>query len=176
MHLSNTCRLIREKGYSAVLGECDKDRSKGLEANLPEERVWKFRQWVSLSVENRLEAIMAKTPIPKDFDLLSIDIESCDWQVWQSILEFSPKVVCIEFNPTIPNAVSFVPAADFSVKHGCSALALKELADEKGYVLAATVTNLIFVKAELADAVLGPDRPTLQDIRDEAHVTYVFSG
>ena len=35
VHLSNTCRLIREDGYSAVLIEGDPDRFKDLERNLP---------------------------------------------------------------------------------------------------------------------------------------------
>ena len=38
--------------------------------------------------------------LPKDFELLSIDIDSCDYQVWQSIEHYKPKLVIIEIDST----------------------------------------------------------------------------
>ncbi|WP_146346003.1 FkbM family methyltransferase [Falsiphaeobacter marinintestinus] len=178
VHLSNTCRLIREDGYSAVLVEGNEQRFREQQQNLPEDRVLKFLRWVSLSGEGRLETILAETPIPHDFDFLSIDIDGCDWHIWNSIEAYRPKVVCIEFNPTIPNCLPYVQPADFEVKHGNGPRALCDLAGKKGYVLA-TVTgaNLIFVEASLADAVLGSARPTLDELRpEEGYVSYVFAG
>jgi hypothetical protein len=178
VYLSNTCKLIREDGYSAVLIEGDADRFKELQRNLPEDRVLKFCRWVSLSGEGRLETILAETPIPQDFDVLSIDIDSCDWHVWHSIEAYRPKIVCIEFNPTIPNCVSYVQPADFTIRHGNSARALCDLAAQKGYdLVAATDVNLIFVEAALSHAVIGDDQPTLGQLRSEdKHVSYVFAG
>lgn len=40
--------------------------------------------------------------MPKDFDILSIDIDSCNYQVWASIKEYSPKIVIIEVNSYLP--------------------------------------------------------------------------
>lgn len=178
VYLSNTCKLIREDGYSAVLVEGDPDRFKELQRNLPEDHVLKFCRWVSLSGDGRLETILTETPIPQDFDVLSIDIDSCDWHVWQSIEAYRPKIVCIEFNPTIPNCVSYVQPADFAIRHGNSARALYDLAAQKGYdLVAATDVNLIFVEAALSQAVIGDDRPTLGQLRsEEKHVSYVFAG
>lgn len=178
VYLSNTCRLIREEGYSAVLVEGDPKRFKELERNIPESNVLKFNRWVSLTGEQRLESILSETPIPPSFDFLSIDIDSCDWHVWESVKQYRPKIVCIEFNPTIPNCLPYVQQPDFSLRQGNSARALCDLAEEKGYVLAAaTIVNLIFVEAALADGVLGETRPTLGELRPEDKmVNYVFSG
>lgn len=178
VHLSNTCRLIREEGYAAVLIEANPKKVEELEQNHPDDRVIKKCQFVMLEGDSTLDAILATTAIPQDFDLLSIDIDSCDWHIWQSVTAFRPRVVCIEFNPTTPNSLNWKQAPDFTIKHGCSPLALCELAAQKGYVLvAATTTNLIFVPEDLADAVLGGARPTLADLRDDAQwATYVFSG
>jgi len=178
VHLSNTCRLIREEGYSAVLVEGEEDRFAQLQANLPQAGVYKFNRWVSLSGDGRLETIFAETAIPKDFDFLSIDIDGCDWHIWDSLTEYRPKIVCVEFNPTVPNCVPYIQPADFSIQHGNGARALHDLAVQKGYVLvAATFVNLIFVQAELADAVLGSERPTLESLRSENDsVGFVFAG
>jgi hypothetical protein len=178
VYLSNTCRLIREEGYSAVMVEGNLERFRELEKNHPDSRVHKIQRWISLSGEGRLEKVLSTTPLPRDFDLLSIDIDSCDWHVWNSIESYRPKIVVIEFNPTIPNCVSYVQPPDFSVRQGNSARAIDDLAHEKGYVLvAATTVNLIYVERALADPVLGVSRPELGDLRDEAeHVAYVFAG
>jgi hypothetical protein len=178
VYLSNTCRLIREEGYSAVMVEGNLERFRELEKNHPDSRVHKIQRWISLSGEGRLEKVLSTTPLPRDFDLLSIDIDSCDWHVWNSIESYRPKIVVIEFNPTIPNCVSYVQPPDFSVRQGNSARAIDDLAHEKGYVLvAATTVNLIYVERALADPVLGVSRPELGDLRDEAeHVALVFAG
>jgi hypothetical protein len=178
VHLSNTCRLIREQQYSAVLIEGDPDRYEELKRNLPESRVKKVLQWVSLEGANSLDTILGNSEIPGDFDFLSIDIDSCDWHVWNSLKAFNPKVVCVEFNPTVPNACSFVQEADFSVKHGCGAKSLWDLGVQKGYVaVAGTMTNLIFVREDFIEAVLGDSRPSLDVLRPERNTTsYVFCG
>ena len=63
---------------------------------------------------------------------------------------FSPRLVVIEFNPTIPNDVFFVQARDQSFNHGSSLLALIELARQKGYELVVTTdVNAFFVRSDL---------------------------
>lgn len=69
-----------------------------------------------------------------EIDLLSIDIRSDDLPVWRRVSTWSPTIVIVELNPVIPFDTRYVnpPGAN----HGNSALALKELGDEKGYILA----------------------------------------
>ena len=177
-HLSNTCRLIKEEGYSAVMVEGDAARVEELKATHPEDRVIKLNRWVSLTGDGKLENILAETAIPENFDFLSIDIDGCDWYIWDSLKSYRPKLVCVEFNPTIPNCLPYIQPPDFAIKHGNGPKALCDLAQDKGYVLvAATKVNLFFVESSLADAVVGAARPTLDALRDESEfVSYVFSG
>ena len=58
-------------------------------------------------------------------------------------------MVIIEFNPSIPNHLSYINPRNEDVFHGTSALAMVELGYRKGYELAAvTAFNCIFVKSK----------------------------
>ena len=62
---------------------------------------------------------------------------------------YTPEIVVIEFNPTVPNDVIFVQEKSFDVNQGCSLLALVQLGKQKGYELAVcTKTNAIFVRQD----------------------------
>lgn len=132
VHLSNTCALIRERGYRAVLIEGDQSRFVQLEANHPQPSVIKINRMVEFSGENSLDAILQTTEIPEDFDLLSIDIDGCDYWILDSLKKYKPKILIVEFNPTIPNEVDFIQKANFSVKQGCSPKSLHKLAASRG--------------------------------------------
>ena len=51
-------------------------------------------------MKNNLNNILARTNIPNDFELLSIDIDSFDLDVWNSF-SGNPKVVVIEINSSL---------------------------------------------------------------------------
>ncbi len=178
LHLSNTLNLIRGQQYSAVLIEADPKKYRELCANLPGDHLIKLQTYVELDGPRRLDGILAETPIPRDFDFVSIDIDGCDYYILESLVDYRPKLICIEFNPTIPNEVEYVQERSFEVKRGASAASLVKLAEQKGYTLAAvTPLNVFFVRTDLASHLLGDDRPTLDSLRDDSGVkNYVFSG
>jgi hypothetical protein len=86
-------------------------------------------------------------------------------------------VICIEFNPTIPNSVDFVQAKDFALKHGSSARAIVRLAQEKSYSLVASTTcNLIFVADHLRKFVVEEEQ-TIECLNSSGNDgTYIFVG
>src|SRR5579872_1690072 len=88
--------------------------------------------------------MLVGTPIPRDFDLLSIDIDGNDYHAWAAVKTYRPKAVVIEFNPTIPNEVDFVQEPVTHLNHGASLAALVRLAREKGYELVSTTLNNAF--------------------------------
>ncbi len=177
VHLSNACYFIRNKGYSAVLIEGEEARVADLNRNHPQHNVKKVHRFVTFEGENCLDNIYREYEIPKNFDFLSIDVDGVDYHIFESLREYRPKVVCVEYNPTIPNAAEFVQKKDMSVKQGNSARSLTRLAAEKGYALvAATHCNLIFVDEALADFVVDR-RPTLEELNEKGNdATYIFSG
>ena len=177
VYLSNTCRLIREDGYSAVLIEGDPKRVEQLKTNLPQQNVIKVCRFISFEGNNQLENVLAETPIPQDFDFLSIDIDGVDYHILDGINRYNPKVICIEFNPTIPNAVDFVQPKNFFIKQGSSAKAISRLANEKGYILVSVVgCNVIFVRQDLANFVIE-EQPKLEDINPQGNdPQYIFAG
>lgn len=179
VNLSNTCGLIRERGYKAVLIEGDSERVKSLIKNFPQDEVLKINKMVGLVGKNSLDHILSQTPTPSDFDVLSIDIDGCDYWILESLKSFNPKILVIEYNPTIPNSIEYVQAPDFKIKQGSSPLSIKILANAKGYdLVASTQTNLIFVDKRYSELVLpGVKNLQLDDFRDDSFWRIsIFSG
>ena len=110
-----------------------------------------------ITAEN-INALFGNYSVPKEFDLLSIDIDSNDYWVWQAIRDFTPRVVVIEYNASIPpsqsKTVAYDPELhwDGSSYFGASLLALKKLGESKGYTLITCDEkgiNAFFVRNEL---------------------------
>ncbi len=164
---SNTKNLI-DHGWSAVLIEADAGYSKKLRTHYADNpRVVPVEAFVSFEGENSLEQLFAQTPLPIDFDLLVLDVDGNEYHLWESLAAYRPRVVCVEFNPTIPNDIDFVQPRDMRVQQGSSLCALNRLAESKGYRLVGTTgVNAFFVQASLFDlfgitdaslSVLHPD-------------------
>lgn len=177
VYASNTCKMIRENGYNAVLIEGDPKRVEQLNNNLPQNNVIKICRFIDFEGKDTLENVLSETPIPHDFDFLSIDIDGVDYHIFDGLNKYSPKVICIEFNPTIPNSVDFVQPRNFSIKQGSSAKAIVRLACEKGYNLAAVVEwNLILVRNDLLGFVTNK-ASTLEDLNPKGNDgQYIFMG
>ena len=176
-HLSNTFNLISTAGYSAVLIEGSRSRSEALAKRFGNNsNVIPVHAFVGFTPADGLDSILAKTPIPKDFDLLSIDIDGNDYHVWEAV-SYTPKVVCIEYNLTIPNEVDFVQPADPTVSQGASLAAIVRLGVTKGYSLVAVTSyNAIFVRSEYFP-LFGIADNSLRTLReDTSAVTHVFCG
>lgn len=177
-HLSNTYALIEDKDFSAVLIEGSTERYLELKKSFSQnDGITPVNAFVGFTSDDGLDQILAKTDIPRQFDLLSIDIYGNDFHVWNAVEQYEPRVVVIEFNPTIPTAVDFVQAADMSVNQGCSILPLAKLASSKGYeLICITQCNCIFVRAEYFDRFRIEDNSPAALRADESLITWLFCG
>ena len=110
-----------------------------------------------ITAEN-IENLFQKYQVPKNFDLLSIDIDYNDFWVWKAISKFHPRVLVIEFNSSVPptesKVVPYDPNAQWDGTNyfGASLLALKNLSLEKNYTLLGCDSNGInafFCKSDL---------------------------
>jgi hypothetical protein len=175
-HASNTWSLIHEHGYRGVLIECDPVRFAALrDLHAGGEKVTVLDRIVGWEGPDRLDALLRGTPIPQDFEVLSIDIDGNDYHVWEALRDYRPKVVVCEYNQTIPNEIDFVQARDPRVAQGASLAALDRLARAKGYrLIHATVTNGIFVREEDFPRFGIPDGPPGALRSDVSQVTWMF--
>lgn len=150
-HGSNVWHLIKEKGWSGVLIEADRTYFEKLQQEYAGiDRAHCVNAFVSFEGDHRLDTILARTPIPREFDLFSLDIDGNEYHLWESLCAYRPRVMVIEFNPSIPNDVSFVQSRDMNVFQGSSLRALVELGKRKGYKLVTTnEVNAFFVRKEL---------------------------
>jgi hypothetical protein len=178
LHLSNCANLIHNHGYSGVLIEANGSKFAALEANYRSlSSVTTINAFVGFSPDDNLDALLSDVSMPDDPDVLSIDIDGNDYHAWAAIERLQPKVVCIEFNSTIPNAVDFVQAADPAVQQGCGVRSLVRLGKEKGYELTCCTTwNAIFVDARYFSR-LGIETNSVDALRDDSpFTTYLSSG
>lgn len=146
IHLSNTFFFIeKEKKNKAIYIEANKNRFKDL---LITAKIYKniipILRKVSANSKSRnsLDNLLNEKKFNKDFDILSIDIDSYDLDIWESLKNFKPKIVVIE------------PNSDFDVnifkRHykkipGSSFSSILKTGNDKGYALVCHVGNMIFV-------------------------------
>ena len=178
LFLTNTRNLIESKQYSAVLIEADARKFQDLQENhRHRDNVITINRFVGFTEKDNLDQILGNTPIPDDFDLLSIDIDGNDYHVWEAIESYRPKVVVIEFNPTIPTDVRFVQPREPSVSQGSSLSALVELGRTKGYELVSVLPfNAFFVKREYYDRFEIESNSPHVLRTDSSFVTHLFCG
>jgi len=148
---TNTRFLIQEKGWHGVLIEAHPVYSKELKNLYAENnRVFCLRSFVGFEGPARLDALLSRFPVPRDFDFLSIDIDGNDYHVWDAVEAYAPQVVMVEYNGRIPHNIMFIQPRDMNISWGSSLSSLIALGRRKGYELIyAHVCNAIFVKKEL---------------------------
>lgn len=175
--LSNVWHLIKDLGWRALLMDANKLHfEKWVSLTQGLEQVKILYTYVNISGKDSLDELFKNNHVPVDLDLLSIDIDSDDYYVFKNLENFSPRVVVIEHNPTIPPGEEVVQKPGETEPFGASALALVNLAHEKGYLLAAaTTTNCIFVKKTEYDK-LKIQEPELVEVFDGSSLSYLVSA
>lgn len=127
---SNT-RLLLENGWSGKLIEASPGHAKALIDNTMGKDVELFFGPVTPQNVNEL--------IPNDLDLLSIDVDNDDFNIWNAY-RGKPAVVVIEVNSSIAPPEIVIPGT-----RGASYSAMVMLGLSKGYFLLTHHGNCIFV-------------------------------
>ena len=151
IYLSNTFNLVN-KGCNAVYIEGCKKKFKDLEKTSSKyPNIIALNKYVSRNKSSDfcLDNILKETNIPFEFDLLSIDIDSFDLEVWECLNLYKPKIVIIEINSEYPPGIIKWHSNEYSNVNGNSFSATIQVAKNKGYELACHSGNMIFVKKEL---------------------------
>lgn len=178
MYLSNTCALIKKNECKALLIEPNKKKYQELCKNFPSNKIIKLNNFVEVDGKNSLDNLLQNNKFNLNFDFLSIDVDSIDYYIFESLNIYKPKIICIEYNPTIPNEITFIQDNSSSVNQGASAKALIELANKKKYSpVCATETNLFFVHNDFKKNVIGDLELKLDDLIDDSDIrNFIFYG
>lgn len=172
-HLSNTANLWT-RAWKGVLIEYDDAKFEQLTKNVRGYDCLCIKALVERSGWRSLEAILRERGVGNPIDLLSIDVDGDDYFIFESLNELRPRVVIVEYNPTIPAHIDLY--ADPDNFFGCSVGALVRLGAQRRYTLVAlTDTNAFFVTEE--------DLPRLQEvemsldrIRIDKHLVYLATS
>ena len=131
--------MPRACGWQACLIEPDPRFFKSLEQRYHDNpRVTLLNEFI---YKENINDLFKRAGVPKDFEVLSIDVDGPDYYLWQALTDFKPKIVLIESNPSIPPGESYVVAeADAfrlsgTAQEGASLQSLYELGRQKGYHL-----------------------------------------
>ena len=142
-HYSNTFHLL-EQGWKGIDIESDQERFNGLKETAKDfPDLYIQQRFVSIEGGDMLDNILKDYPIPKDFELLSIDVDSNDYEQWSVIKKYKPKIVIIEINSRIKPGVICIP------KTKTSFTSMLKLGKEKGYNVVCHTGNMIFVRDDL---------------------------
>ncbi|MHA1491977.1 MAG: hypothetical protein ACTSRI_20275 [Promethearchaeota archaeon] len=142
----NTRYLYERKGWKGLMMDCSNNKQKMIKNEF-------------ITAEN-INDLFLKYKVPKNFDLLSIDIDGNDYWVWKSITNYYPRVVIIEYNACVPVELSKVVEYDpefkwdFTDYFGASILALFNMGKSKGYTLIGCESmgiNAFFVLNDLVE-------------------------
>ncbi len=160
-NISNT-RIFREKGWKGVLIEGDKTRytKMKMDSIISENSgVYIINEYISCENGEKIDDLLSSTPIPENFDLVSIDIDGNDLWIWKSMEKYRPKVVIVEYNSHFPVTESLTVEYDRNHRfnkdtyYGANAGALIKLGKEKSYELVGYTNglNLIFVDSAYSE-------------------------
>lgn len=176
-YLSNTYNLVNQHSYNVILIEADPRKYRQMCYAYPhKQRAIFLNNLVGSSREDGLDQVLAPCPIPSDFDLLSIDVDGNDYHVWSALRKYRPKLVLIEYNPTMGNSVNFVQPNESRCCQGSSPAAIVRLAKEKAYeLIAVTEFNLLFVDSRYYSRFKIADN-SLEVMRDDSETPHIFVG
>jgi len=180
-YLSNTWNLITNKTWKGLLIEGDLKRYNKLCDNYKKYPTTICLHKLVTFEEQDIDNILSKSEIPNNFDLLSIDIDGNDYHLWDSIKNYKPRVIIIEFNPTIYNDIEFIQPSDMNIYQGSSILSLVKLGKLKGYELvASTACNAIFVHSELFSLFNidnnSPEELNIFNKKWESRIFHLYDG
>lgn len=175
-HLSN-CRNLLDLGWHGIMIEGDKKKFQKLKSNLDGNlNVSLVNTFVEVSDFNSLNQILGNNEMFKKheaLDILSIDIDGDDLNVWKNFTISRPHIVIIEYNNSIPFDLDYVNP--LGLNHGSSAKSTISHARESGYSLvSATTSNLFFVNSDSIPNKFPYDLPEIYDLHKFAEQQRFF--
>lgn len=180
-HLSNTYSLLHASTdrWIGVMIEADVDKFNELQTLYSKTETCCINEMVSSipnSKSNLSYLLKNTTPtnFPSDFEFLCIDVDGADYWLLYDVLHsfFHPKVICIEFNPTMPHDLIYIQPRKDDIRHGSSLAAIVELTEKFHYQLVETTCyNAFFVDKTLYHKYIERHIPFVPSIENVHEIT-----
>lgn len=159
--LENNTRCLLEQQWSGAWLEGHPGHVSDVETGFGD-RIANGRLTVREVIVDRdnINDLIRALALPRDLDLLSIDIDGNDYHVWEAITVVEPRVVVVEYNakfrPPMRWVMDYEPTHrwDGTDRFGASLETLTDLGRQKGYRLVGCSiagTNAFFVRSGLAE-------------------------
>lgn len=153
---SNTYALI-DKGWKGLLIEASDIQFPEIRDKFENsETVFAIHEYVR---PDSLEQILGHYKVDKNFDFLSVDVDSFEYEIWKNLKNYQPNLVCIEVNQFENDWKKIDYDPSFSLNKyqgkdqsygGATIGLMNKLAEEKGYdYLCWDVSNVFYIKKGL---------------------------
>ena len=148
IHFSNTRALLLD-GWSGVMIEADPAKYEQLVKTYADrDDVWCLNAMVGTG-ENSLPELLRRAGAPTELDLLSIDIDGLDYEVFET-MEMRPRAVVVEVNAGHPPDTDTPVPRDVAANNVGQPLArFVALGQRLGYRFVAYTGNAIFVRSDI---------------------------
>lgn len=156
VYISNTVNLWKNKKFKSILIESDSAKCIDLTSNCGHlDNVECINKFVNPDPnhEDSLDNILSTSKFKitsSNFSLISIDVDTCDYHIFESMVKYRPKVVVIETN------TNYGPDQDYISSNGSSLKSITDLAERKGYKLVCHTGNAFYVRNDLINYL--PDK------------------
>jgi len=157
----NTANLSLNFGWRGMMVDAGKDsleRAKHFYQEKLGDSASKVKIAYCFVTAENVNQLISENGIRGEIDLLSIDIDGNDYWIWKAINVINPRVVVMEYNASFGSDKSMTIKYDpnfksSSIYYGASLVALRKLANTKGYILVGCESHGIdafFVRQDIA--------------------------
>lgn len=155
--LENCTAFLLMQGWSGFWLDGSNAFAQTLAVAAPETRA-RITCHAEILTRENISDVLSALCVPKEFDVLAIDIDHNTYYIWQATNEWRPRIVVVEYNALVPPhldwKVSYAPNVGWDRTHnfGASLKALELLGREMGYSLVGcdlSGSNAFFVRNDL---------------------------
>lgn len=157
VYISNVLNLWKNKNFKAILIESDSQKYNDLQSICGKiDSVECLNYFVNPNSNHpdSLDNILDKSKFnitSSNLSLVSIDVDTCDYGIFESMTKYLPKVIIIETN------TNYGPDQDYISGNGSSLKSITDLAERKGYKLVCHTGNAFYVRSDLFEKIPQED-------------------
>lgn len=161
-HQCNSLRLMLHENFNGLLMDGSAENCRFFDIAAERLQISGVKAVRAFLTRDNLNSLIERQGVPREIDLLSLDVDGNDYWFWEALTCVSPRIACIEYNagigPELSWTVPYDPEFERFAKHpsgffhGASLKAMESLGKKKGYRLVgcdSTGTNAFFLRDDV---------------------------